>query len=874
MMTALRKFISRAVGSFLRHQSDVDILDELNTHLDAHIADNVRAGMTPDEARRHARMTLGGVAHTAEHVRDRRGLPLVDHLRLDIRYSLRTIRREPGFAAGVVALLAAGIGLNAGIFTVIDSVILRSLPFPEAERLIVVSERAGRFDTPTSWPDFQDLARNNHTLQSAAAFTQGSDFTFRLGDEARNVKGSYVTLDYFATLGVAPASGRTFDASEFETRTPVALVREDFWRATTGPDARPERKTIVVNGVTTDVIGVLPSWFRFPANDTVLWMPLQPRGQQADRGWHAYPMVGLLRPGVTLSQAQSDLASAMQELARRYPDKNAGRSALVSSLQQWSLAGPVKDRLIAVQVAALVLCLIAFASVSSLFLARYSARRREFSIRAALGASRLRQLNQHVTESLVLTLAGCLLAAGVAWSVVHSLVWLYGERMPRAAEISPDWRLVGAVTALAVLIAGALGLITALHQNAEDLDTALRERTSASAGRRAVLTRQALVVAQISCAVVLLSITGEVLRGLRSLMRVDIGIERQHLMTMRINLPLANYRQGPAIGDFFDRLVADMQTLPSVTQAAAINMLPVADWGFNGNVNVEGMPPRNRNFFAEYRWVTAEYFKTTGVPLVRGRLFLPEELSGTRQAAVINESMVRRLWGEKDPLGAHVRFMSPEWITVVGVVRDVRQTGVAVPPSPEIFMPARSYITGPPAWSLVIRSPLPIGSLLPSVRQALSRADRDAAIDRVRTMDEVVIDSMSNQRIVSTLLVSFGVLAITLAALAVYSIVAYSVTARTPELAIRSALGSAPAALIGLVGRQGAALVLLGVIVGLVVTVPVSAVAAKYLFGVERISAPVFAGVTAALFVAGGLATLIPAARTARIDPLRALRQE
>ena len=438
MKNALRKFISRVVGSFLRHRSDADILDELNSHLDAHVADNVRAGLTFDEARREALLKLGGVAHTAEHVRDRRGLPLIDHLRLDIRYALRTMRRDPGFAAGVVLLLAAGIGLNAGIFTVINSVILRSLPVPEADRLVVVSEHAGRFDTPTSWPDFQDLARSNHVLLSAAAFTQGSDFTFRAGDEARNVKGSYVTLDYFATLGVAPVSGRVFDASESETGAPVALMREDFWRATAGSAAGPERKTIVVNGVSTDVIGVLPSWFRFPANDTVLWMPLQPRGMQADRGWHAYPMVGRLKPGVTLSQAQSDLASAMQELARRYPDKNAGRSALVSSLQQWSLAGPVRDRLIAVQVAAFVLCLIAFASVSSLFLARHSSRRREFSIRAALGASRLRQLSQHVTESLVLTLAGCLLAAGVAWSVVHSLVWLYGERMPRAAEISPD----------------------------------------------------------------------------------------------------------------------------------------------------------------------------------------------------------------------------------------------------------------------------------------------------------------------------------------------------------------------------------------------------------------------------------------------------
>jgi predicted permease len=357
-------------------------------------------------------------------------------------------------------------------------------------------------------------------------------------------------------------------------------------------------------------------------------------------------------------------------------------------------------------------------------------------------------------------------------------------------------------------------------------------------------------------------------------MHVDIGINRQHLTTMRIDLPPETYRRPPVIGAFFDRLVAGVQTLPGVLHAAAINMLPIAEFGFNGNINVEGMPPQNRNFFAEYRWVTADYFHTVGVALTRGRLFLPEETDGTRQAAVINESMARRLWGEKDPIGAHVRFMSPDWITVVGVVRDVRQTSLSAPASPEIFMPASTYIAGPPAWSLVIRSPLPIESLLPSVRQVLATAEPDAAIDRVRTMDDVVVESIANQRIVSTLLVAFAVLALALAALAVYSIVAFSVAARTPELAIRAALGSAPAALVRLVARQGVGLVLTGIVLGVAATMPSSALLANYLFGVRRVTGPVFAGVAAVLLVAGALATLIPSARTARIDPMQALRQE
>jgi predicted permease len=383
-----------------------------------------------------------------------------------------------------------------------------------------------------------------------------------------------------------------------------------------------------------------------------------------------------------------------------------------------------------------------------------------------------------------------------------------------------------------------------------------------------------LVVSQVACAVVLLSVTGQGLRSFWSLLHVDIGIDRTHLLTMQINLPSARYQAGADIGTFFERVVDSVRSLPGVTNAAAINMLPVAEWGFNGNVSVEGLPPPQRNFFAEYRWVTPEYFRTMGVLLTRGRLFLPEEVAGRRQAAIINETMARRLWGEQDPLGAHVRFFSPVWITVVGIVRDVRQTGVSVPPSAEIFLPASAY-TGPfPTWSLVVRSPLSTESLLPLIRRAVQNADQEAAIDRVRTMDDVVVDSVSNQRIVTTLLVLFGMLALALAALGIYSLVAYSVAVRTPELAIRAALGSTPAALVHLVGHQGVALIAIGIVVGAAATVPIGAALAKSVFGISRIDAPVFIGVVAILLVTGGVATLIPATRTARIDPLSALRQE
>jgi len=852
---------------------DDEVRQEVETHL-ALIEDEERArGLSDRDARQRARSRFGNPLSHREQALDAVIAVWLDTFWQDVTFAVRQLLRRPGFAVSVVLLLAIGIGLNAGIFTVINSVVLRALPLPDPDRLVIITERTGLFETPTSWPDFLDLRQRNRVLESSAAFS-GSDFVFRAGGDARNVKGSSVTPEYFSTLGVAPIAGRVFDPSESETGRAVALLREDFWRAALDADPAIVGKTIAVNGHAVDVIGILPSWFRFPADDNVIWMPLMPRGQQADRGWHAFSMVGRVRSRVTLSQAQNNLDSAMQELAREFPDKNAGRHAAVRGLQEGSLNGAVRDRLVVLQVAALVLCLMAIANVSSLLLARYSTRRLEFSIRDALGASRVRQMRQHMTESLVLTAVGCLTAVGFAWSAVRFLVWLYGPHMPRAAEISPDWQLVGIVSAGALGVAFILGLVTALHQRAGNRETSIRESHRATGNPRAVLTRQILVVSQVVCAVVLLSVTGEVLRSFWSLLHVDIGIDRTHVLTMQVNLPTARYRAGADIGNFFERVTDSVRSLPGVTNAAAINMLPIAEWGFNGNVNVEGLPPQQRGFFAEYRWVTPEYFRTMGVLLTRGRPFLPEEIAGKRRAAIINETMARRLWGEQDPLGAHVRFLSPEWITVVGVVRDVRQTGVTVPPSAEIFLPANAYTSSFSKWSLVVRSPVSTESLLSLIRRTVQGADQEAAIDRVKTMDDVVVASLSNQRIVTTLLVSFGILALALAALGVYSLVAYSAAVRTPELAIRAALGSTPAALVGLVGRQGLALITIGLVVGSAATFPIGAALATSVFGISRIDVSVFIGVVTVLLLTGGLATLVPAARAARIDPLSALRQD
>jgi len=854
---------------------DDDVREEVETHL-ALIEEEERAnGIASAEARRNARLRFGNPAVYREQMREANRAIWLDNLWQDLRFASRQLLRNPGFALGAVLLLALGIGVNAAIFTIIRSVVLRPLALPESDRLVSVLQRTkGGFETPQSWPDLLDLREGNHVFESTAGFQQDTTFIFSSGGEALNIKGSRVTRDYFATLGVQPIAGRVFDAAEGEGRNRVAMLREDFWKTALGADPAILQKNILINGQSTAVIGILPAAFRFPSTDSVIWMPLVPVGMERNRGFHAFSMLGRLKPGVTLTQAQADLEIIMSRLAREYPDQNGGHTAKVVRLQDWSLDEHIRDRLVFLQIAALALFLMACANVSSLLLARYSARRAEFGVRMALGASRMRQMRQHVAESLLLTGLGCMAAVGLAWGGVRFLIWLYGDEMPRASEISPDWKLVGAVAAVTIGGAVAIGFTTALHGQAKGLGTSIREDSRTTAGMKGVLTRKSLVVFQIACAVLLLAATGETLQSFRALLQVDLGFDRRHLITMRVNLPSAKYRQGAEIAGFFEKTATDMSALPGVGKAAAINMLPIAEWGFNGSVNVEGLPPLDRAFFAEYRWITSDYFSVMAIPLLRGRIFLPEEMSGKNKAAIVNETMARKVWGEKDPLGAHISMFSPEWITVVGIARDVRQTSVSAAPSPEVYMPAKSYTGSFPTWSVVIRSALPAESLVPGIRRAIHSEEPEAAVDHVKTMDEVVADSVSAQRIVATLLLCFAGLALVLAGLGLYSLVTFTAAARLPELAIRGALGATPRALIQLVGREGMALVAAGLITGLVAMIPLRPLLTKYVFEVTPVSLPAFVLVLLVLLAVGGAAVLVPAIRAVRTDPIRVLRQE
>jgi putative ABC transport system permease protein len=849
-----------------------EIRQEMESHLALIEEEEVAQGVDPQAARRNARLRFGNLALHREATRDANLAIWLDDMLRDLKFAYRQLLRNPGFAAAGVLLLGLGIGVNAAIFTVVRSVILRPLPLPDPERLVSVVEASGGFETPESWPDLLDLQEGSHVFASSGGFMRSS-FVFRGSADALNIKGSSATPGYFSTLQVQPIAGRLFETAEGqEGATPVALIREDFWRAALDADPEILRRTILLNGRATQVVGILPSQFRFPTGDSVVWTPLIPQGPQKNRGYHAIGMVGRLKPSVTLAQAQADLEIVMRRLAREYPDQDAGHSAKVVSLQDWSLDKRLRDRLMVLQIAALALFLMACANLSSLLLARNSARRREFEIRLAIGASHSRQIRQHLTESLLLTGAGCVAAVGLAAAGVRFLVWLYGDDMPRAAEIAPDWKLVMEVIAIAIAGAIAVGLATALHRRPDASGVSVALGSRASADRAGVWTRKLLVVFQLTCAVVLLTSTVQVLESFWTLLHVDVGFDRGHLITMRVTAPLGRYRTGAEIGQRFERVASSVAATPGVRQAAAVNMLPIAEWGFNGNVNVEGMADEHRGFFAEYRWITKDYLRTMGIPLLRGRQFLPEEVAGKQKAAIINQTMAHQLWGDLDPIGAHINMFSPEWITVVGIARDVRQSGVTVSPSAEVYLPAATFVVAAPSWSVVLRSELPADSLIPAIRNAIRTEEPEAAVDRVMTMEEVIADSVSAQRIVATLLVCFAVLALLLASLGLYSVLTFTVVARLPELAIRAALGSTPRALVALVGGEGIALVAVGVGIGFAGMVPLQPLLNRFILDVGPLSAPLCAAVLAILLAIGAAAVAVPAWRAARVDPIRVLR--
>jgi putative ABC transport system permease protein len=801
----------------------------------------------------------------------------MDTLLRDLRFALRQLRRTPAFTVAAVACLALGIGANTAIFSAVDGVLLRPLPFPESERLVTVWGYHASIGRETaSLPDFLDWRRDSRSFTGMAA-RANTQFTLTGAGEPEVVRGALVTANYFRVLGSPIPLGRGFrDDEERSGAGRVALLSDGFWRRELGGRADAVGRQIMLSGVPYTVVGV---GARGPSvGDVDVWTPLTTDttiGRRSD----FLEVVGRLAPGVDLSQAREEMATIARRLEQEYPGSNSGWGVDLVGLQE-RIVGEIRPALLLFMGAVGLVLLIACANVANLMLARVATRGHEVTIRAALGASRRRLVRQLLTESLVLSLAGGALGLGLAVWGVRALQLLEPGTIPRVDEIGVNGSALAFALGLSVVAGLLFGVAPAVRLMRYDLREGLSEGSRGMAGHRSAgRTRSLLVLAEVALACVLLVGAALLLTSFLRLQRVDPGFAPGGILTARVTLPRSRYDDPARQTAFVDALLERARSLPGVRSAALASDAPLGDgppyWSF-AVAGVEQPPPEVVQDAVVFQ-TTPDYFRTFAIPLVRGRLYEAGDRADAAQVALVSESLALRYWPDRSPIGAQITLGDPNdstsvWMTVVGVVGDVRQEGPTAPAYPQLYLP----LAQASSRSLVIalRSSGDPAALTSALKHAVSGIDPTLALGRVATMDERVAGTLARPRANALLLGGFAATALVLAAFGIYGVIAYSVVQRTRELGIRMALGARTDDVLRLVLRQGMAPVLAGLALGLGGAAAGSRVLRGLLYGVGGTDPITYAGVAAFLAGVALLASYLPARRAALADPIVALRNE
>jgi putative ABC transport system permease protein len=801
----------------------------------------------------------------------------MDTLLQDLRYALRTLAKTPGFAFIVVLTLALGIGANTAIFSVVKGVLLTPLPYQDPSRLVVVWESKGTSThnvvNPANYMDWHDRA----TSFSGLALLSWAGLTFT-GDQAERVPGRAVTPDLFGVLGATPLLGRTFNAEESRPHGPrVIVLSEALWRRRFGVDPAIVGRAVPVAGGTVRVVGVMPASFRpMPLGREEYWEPMALDWSNRARNGRYAMAVGRLRDGVTIERAQTELSRIARQLESDAPDFDTGWSATVVPLMEQVVGGAQRTILVVLGAVSLVL-LIACANVANLMLARAASRERELAVRAALGASRWRLVRQTLVESVILALAGGAAGALLASWGVHLLVRAAPPDVPRLADIRVDLTVL-AVTGLLSMAAGVLfGLPAALSRSGAAIQGLHAAATRTTAGVPAARLRGALVIAQMSLAIVLLVGAGLLVRSLRRLIAVDPGFDPANISAVTITLPDATYPDSLRRVAFYERLLERVRTMPGVQSAGIISWLPMTPGNAATSLTVVGRPEPapGQKPTAAIRIVDPGYFDAMRIPLKRGRSLAPSDRLGSVPVAVISEAMVRKLWPGEDPIGQHVKV---DWwhekvsVEIVGVVGDSRHDGLDAEFEPTLFYPFAQESQG--GMSLVLRSTLPPATLTRMVRAAVSEMDKGLPVADAVTMYHHIAEMMADRRYPAFVLGLFAALALTLAAVGIYGVLSYTVGQRTREIGVRLALGARPADVLRTVLGGGLRLTLAGVALGAMAAGLAAGALGKLLYGVRPLDPLTFALVTLVLVGVALLAMAAPARRAARVDPMVALRYE
>ena len=808
---------------------------------------------------------------------------LVMSLLTNLRYTFRQITKNPGFFALAVAALALGIGANTAIFSAVEAVLLRSLPYSQPDRLMIVWEDMSYLGFANNTPapaNYLDWKAQNRVFTDMAA-TRFVTASLTGDGQPEQLSGKKVTPNFFDVLGAQPVVGRPFTVEEDKAQTAVVVLSYNLWRRRFGGDESIIGRLILLNGVQTKVVGVMPKDFFFSdRKNSDYWVPMAFTPEQwARRQTHFLTVVARLKPGVTTQQAQKDMERVALDLQKRYPESNAKLGAVVVPIQK-EYAGDSRSGLLVLQVASLFVLLIACSNLANLLLARSTGRRREIAVRLAMGASRWQIASQLLTESLVLSVAGGLLGLCVGqmcWSV-------FGQLVPAQAGegFAVNWQLLLFTAAISIAAGMLFGFAPALRSTNVPLQESLKEGGRGGESRGGLRLRDTLVVGQFALAFALLVCAGLMIQTIWNLRKQELGFQADHLLTMGVPLPEKKYDTDEKVRGFFHAVEQDVRALPGIKGAGFGSDAPFMTYGDTEGYMVEGEPPLPKGEFndALYREVTPGYLEMLGARVKEGRLLGEEDHQGGLLAVVVNEFLAKRHWPGRSAVGKRIRFGGNEdetknpWWTVVGVVRDIRERGLLYEMKPAVYVPV-TQVKKPEGFSmLVVRTSNDPASTIKMVEGAVWSVDPQQPVSYVRTMDQLIEADVADRTRPMILLGVFAGLALVLACIGVYGVLAYAVAQRTREIGVRMALGAKPLDVTRMILGRGMRLSAIGLLAGGALAAGLGALLRSLLFGVTLVAPGIYAGTAAALVLVALLACVIPAQRAARVDPAVALRNE
>lgn len=876
-MSLLRSLVSGLRSLFRREQVDHELNEELGTYLEMAATEKMKQGMDRKEAVRSVRLEHGNLEAAREVVRSVGWESVVETLWQDLRFGLRTLRKSPGFTVVAVITLALGIGANTAVFTVVNGVLLRPMPFPEPDRLFLVSlaPRVGPFEWQPGVSDSDYLAfrDQDRIFEHTATFTRGVTASLAGAGDPVQIPVAYVTTDFFATLRINPAIGRGFFSGEEQPgRDNIAVMSNNLWQERFDSDPQILGKTIRLDGVPHTVVGIMPPGFAFP--DAKVWMPL---AVQIGHNSFIRPVVGRLRPGVSPQQARAALQTFGDALPLGPGENRNDRWPQVIPLRDLLVANIRTSLLVFAGAVAFVL-FIACANVANLLLARGAGREQEMAVRSTLGATRWRLARQMLAESTLLSIAGG--AAGVLlafWGVPALTALAPAGKLPRMEMIRIDGWVLAFTFGLSIVTGIVFGLVPAFqatrHHTREWLTSAGRTLTRSHEGIRGVLT-----ISEIALALVLLTGAGLMLKSFLRLRNVDPGFSTHSVITLTVDLPDSAYRTAPQMQAFHTRALTELSRLPSVLVAGLVNYVPLADELTRGDFQVEG-GLRPKGFIVDKPCVSPNYFRVMGIQLLRGRDFSERDTATAKGVVVVSESVAQTLWPGQDPIGKRISMEDNpgpgDWLTVVGVVDDVKQQGLAKKSDPAIYQHylqiARPFFLS--HMTFVAKTASPPESVAAGMRAVLREVDKDQPVS-IASLDSLLETTTAETRFQTRLLTTFALIALVLTIVGVYGVLAYSIAQRTQEIGVRMALGAQSADVLGMLLKKAFVLVSVGIVLGGAGALSLTRVLAKFLFEVKPSDPETFAAVALALVFSALAACYVPARRATRADPLVALRYE